>query len=656
MILQDKVDNVERIGGGESHKFSIKVNRKSFQILSDLYSDKPLAVVRELGCNAYDSHVSAGKADLPISIHLPNSLEPHLEIRDFGTGISPDDIKSIYSAYFESTKTKSNDAIGCLGLGSKSPFCYSDNFTVTVRHNGMRRLYLAYFDESGAPTITLASEDADNESNGVSIQIPVKKEDCDKFRQAAIRAFKWFPVKPEITGAKIDWKELDRDIVLSGKGWRVLAKETTDRWSSQPSYAIMGGVNYMIDEHKVNSDVRAILNNLVVEFPIGQLDFTPSRESLSYDDRTVANLNARLAVVKSEIAAKAMAEMSSVTYLNEAAKIWQAMPDFVRRAIGKFTWKGATIESVKGSVREITKRSYRKNLCVSNREYTHLSELAKLKGISFTLEKKTTLWKVKEFLQDNASTISSVLVFDDEAKRNLLAAGVDPSCFVCSSTLTYAKTGNTMQRQIDKEVVGIVDSSYQRFDSINLRKAITNGAKYYAVKQERLGLIKGKTFDKDTIRRKILSGKGECSLCVFVAPTKEKLALSAGLTHVDNFIDAKLALLQSADGQRYLALKAVVKGLRYDNDNTKKYIKIAANGKSGLAKHLTAGVELSTLEKKFIDVALLAAVVGVSAKQAAISALPTLTALEQHLLDRMNEYYGCNEAVYAEFEAMASKI
>ena len=653
MIIQKIVDNVERIGGGESQKFSIKVSRKSFQILSDLYSDKPLAVVRELGCNAFDSHTSAGKASLPISIHLPNSLEPHLEIRDFGTGISPEDVFSIYSTYFESTKTTSNDVVGCLGLGSKAGFCYSSSFTLTIRYNGVKRLYLAYFDEGGAPTITLASEEPDNEGNGVAIQIPVKKEDCDKFRQAAITAFKWFPVKPTITGAKIDWTELERKVVLEGKGWRILDK-TSDRWGQQESYAVMGGVNYVLNSDKVSSDNRMILSNLIVEFPIGDLDFTPSRESLSYDDRTVQKLNARLAVVKSEIAAKATAEMGQVKYLNEAARIWQTLPDFVRRAIGNFTWKGVKIESVTASYREISKRSYRKNLHVSKRDYIHISEIARLRGISFTLEKKTTMWKVREFLNDNSAKTASVIVFEDDAKKTLIAAGVDPACFTCTSTLSYAKSANSTQRQIDKEVVGLATSHYQRFDSVNLRKAITAGAKYYAVKShDNNATIKGKAFSKDAIRRSIFPTHAEQQLCVFVAPSKEKLVVAAGLAHVDTYVDKKLATLQTPAGQEYLAMKEVATSLR-DNDNVKKFIKIAQTGKSNLAKHILMGEQLSALTKKFSDVAHLAGLCGVKAAAPAAK-LPELSELEKHLLSQMNQYYSFTEKVYAEYEKLVEK-
>ena len=144
MIIKDQTNSIEQIGNvTEESQFKIKVSPKAFQILSSLYSDKPLAIVRELGCNAMDSHVASGQSNRPLHVHLPNTLEPWLTIQDFGTGISHENIYKIYTEYFNSTKTNTNDQVGMLGLGSKSPFCYTDNFTITSIFQGVKRIYNA---------------------------------------------------------------------------------------------------------------------------------------------------------------------------------------------------------------------------------------------------------------------------------------------------------------------------------------------------------------------------------------------------------------------------------------------------------------------------------------------------------------------------------
>jgi uncharacterized protein YvpB len=45
---------------GETQSFTITESEKAYQLLSDPYSDKPRAVVRELFANAWDAHEMIG--------------------------------------------------------------------------------------------------------------------------------------------------------------------------------------------------------------------------------------------------------------------------------------------------------------------------------------------------------------------------------------------------------------------------------------------------------------------------------------------------------------------------------------------------------------------------------------------------------------------
>ena len=68
---------------GEIGEFRIRNSAKAFNILSSgLYANKIKAIVRELSCNAVDSHVAANRSDVPFDVHLPNTLEPWFAIRD----------------------------------------------------------------------------------------------------------------------------------------------------------------------------------------------------------------------------------------------------------------------------------------------------------------------------------------------------------------------------------------------------------------------------------------------------------------------------------------------------------------------------------------------------------------------------------------------
>ena len=203
MILNNTPENQAIMSNvGEIGEFRIRNSAKAFNILSSgLYANKIRAIIRELSCNAVDSHVAAGKTDVPFEIHLPNSLDPFFSIRDFGTGLTHDQVTNIYTTYFESTKTDSNAFIGALGLGSKSPFSYTDNFTVTAIKDGKRGIYSAFTNGEGVPSIALMMTEETDEPSGVEIKFSVNdRYDFYKFRDEAVKVFRHFKLKPTIKG------------------------------------------------------------------------------------------------------------------------------------------------------------------------------------------------------------------------------------------------------------------------------------------------------------------------------------------------------------------------------------------------------------------------------------------------------------------------
>ena len=78
-------------------------------------------------------------------------------VRDYGVGLSKDDVFNLYSSYGKSTKRDSNDQIGCLGLGSKSPLAYTDSYSVVSFFDGMRYEYIVQL-KDGEPYCDLIQE------------------------------------------------------------------------------------------------------------------------------------------------------------------------------------------------------------------------------------------------------------------------------------------------------------------------------------------------------------------------------------------------------------------------------------------------------------------------------------------------------------------
>jgi HSP90 family molecular chaperone len=143
MKLADRTVETHSAGIKNESGFTIAQTSKMFKILSDsLYSDKVMAVIRELSTNAYDSHIASGNKN-PFKVILPSAAKPNFVVRDYGTGLSQRDMESLYTTYGASNKNDSNDFVGCLGLGSKSPFAYTKSFTTSSYFNGQKYTYVA---------------------------------------------------------------------------------------------------------------------------------------------------------------------------------------------------------------------------------------------------------------------------------------------------------------------------------------------------------------------------------------------------------------------------------------------------------------------------------------------------------------------------------
>lgn len=320
MKLHSAVQNEAILSNvGEVGEFRIRNSAKAFNILSSgLYANKIRAIIRELSCNAVDSHVAAGKQDTPFDIHLPNALEPYFSIRDYGTGLSHEQVTNIYTTYFESTKTSSNEFIGALGLGSKSPFSYTDNFTVTAIKDGRKGIYTAFINEQGVPSIALMMEEQTTDPSGVEVRFAVEQRyDFDKFRSEARYVYEYFNLRPVVSG-NADFKFKDPEY----KETNIIPGVHASR-DSHSSYAIMGNIKYPIqvpNAEKVLGGLHGILDcGLVMEFNIGELDFQASREGLSYIPETIAAIKAKLEALNAQLAVHIALEADKIDNLWERA-------------------------------------------------------------------------------------------------------------------------------------------------------------------------------------------------------------------------------------------------------------------------------------------------------------------------------------------------
>lgn len=371
MKLADRTVEVHSAGINNTNQFTIAQTSKMFKILSDsLYSDKVMAVIRELATNAYDSHISAGNKN-PFRVTLPTAANPNFSVRDYGTGLSQKDMEHLYTTYGASNKNDSNDFVGCLGLGSKSPFAYTKSFSTTSYFNGTQYTYIAAIDDSGVPTLNLIHSCDTDQPNGLEISFAVKQHDFHEFSSKAVRVFHYFKMKPIIDGG-VNWDFNNdygsRNVVIDGNGWRVCRLNNGNLFPnhhhriSSGIVSIMGNIAYPVEvEHLVGEEkaetpdhiarwnrafnkadiaswksfVSEIIDQglyLELEFGIGELEMDVSREGLQYTKNVVRTLREKTQEIFLELkqnfsdkiaAAKTKVEAIQTYYqLNDLAGGW----------------------------------------------------------------------------------------------------------------------------------------------------------------------------------------------------------------------------------------------------------------------------------------------------------------------------------------------
>jgi hypothetical protein len=247
------------------------------------------AVIREYACNAVDAHVEAGQ-DRPFDVHLPTHLEPWFSIRDYGTGLSEEGVREVFCTYFLSTKDRSNDYTGAMGIGSKVFYSIVDSFIVNSFYNGKKMCFSCYRDKEGEPQVALLTVSNTDEPNGLEVSGTVDGR-SGEFATEAVRVFKYFDVLPNIND-----QEVVRDIQIQKDEYDFVTEDMSLRNDWGNLYAVMGNVAY-----EIPSEFGRDLSGFI-RFDIGELSFNAGREKLSLDDDTKLKLRKRVDDVQNQLA------------------------------------------------------------------------------------------------------------------------------------------------------------------------------------------------------------------------------------------------------------------------------------------------------------------------------------------------------------------
>ena len=391
MKLNTETREVTRSGPFRETGFRIAANAKAFDILSSkLYTNTRLAIVRELSTNAFDAQVDAGNRDRPFDVHLPNSMEPYFSIRDYGTGMSQETVESVYTTYFESTRNSSNDFVGALGLGSKSPFSYTDQFVIKSFYNGTLQTYSAFKGESGEPSIALLSSDPTTEENGVEIRINIDCYDFSEFTKSARSVYQFFSPRPNITGVRIDFPEMKP--VFEGANYKLYSSSDIDVYSRIS--VVMGNVRYDAPSNTF-SNVE-YYGRLVIYMNIGDCSVAASREQLHDDTMTRANIVKCIAGIEDDINAKLKVSVENETCLmyklfalSKYSNVFKYNPNLI-------TIKNSIQSTVDGVYSLRKGFIHNDRMTLSDNHFTNQLNISNSESVAFVHDDLIVEWKQKD--------------------------------------------------------------------------------------------------------------------------------------------------------------------------------------------------------------------------------------------------------------------
>lgn len=248
------------------------------------YKNPIKSIMIEYTQNSLDSHDEAGKSNVPIEITIPSEDYPYFCVRDYGIGMSNEQVSDIISKIGYSTKNTTQTLRGGFGLG-KLVFSSYNTKTMQISnyYNGKRNDWIARLGGGSGGIQPIGSVKTD-EPKGLFIKIPVKLEDINAFRAFSHNLYSYIEPKPIIKNYAEHNFNL-HEVVEEFDNWKICKDMSKD------GIATMGGLSFPVEWDNINSVSKEFKtaitsyrndHNLVIHFNIGDLDIVSSRDALDY--------------------------------------------------------------------------------------------------------------------------------------------------------------------------------------------------------------------------------------------------------------------------------------------------------------------------------------------------------------------------------------
>tara|TARA_R110000803_G_scaffold84087_2_gene150242 strand:+ start:1415 stop:3481 length:2067 start_codon:yes stop_codon:yes gene_type:complete len=296
-------------------EYSISASAHMLQtLIKSAYTDPLKACIREMISNCIDAHNMSGNKDA-FEVHLPTLLNPQIVFKDFGTGLSIEDVMHNYTKFGHSTKSNLNQTeagapiIGGFGWGCKTPLAVTDTFTVESRFEGVTTGYVCLQNDTGMYEIKRIGSQKSTEPDGLTVKVPLDGSDYRRAQKvlAEILEFQDFPV---IVKGVEDFKANSRKCILKGKGFR-MSESATSYYSNDGARVIVGGYAFDIDFEQLTL-TESSYRGLDIFLEMGDVDLAVSRESLLYSDKTKEFLEKKLIEVRTSVIKELTKELKKI--------------------------------------------------------------------------------------------------------------------------------------------------------------------------------------------------------------------------------------------------------------------------------------------------------------------------------------------------------
>jgi hypothetical protein len=606
MKLQKENIQISSSGATSTRRFSIEGSAQAFAVLSStIYEDKIKAPIRELSTNAYDAHVEAGCADRPFDVHLPNNIDSEFRVRDYGCSMSHEEVMNLYTTYFASNKRDSNELNGCLGLGSKSPFAYTNQFWITTYRDGISRNYVATVDADGSRLDEFPAKET-TEENGTEIGFTVKEGDFYRFASKAEELYAYFKTVPNVTG--VDFNIQEKSYILTGEDWRFAN-------DNRYSYAIMGNVAYRLDldnifdeglswhERRSLPEYKILYAGLEIDFNIGELQMSASREGLEYTDRVREAILNKVTKVVEDIRSQINDNFASCDTMWEARHVFRECSGYMKSLFDHVepTFEGEAITSEWQIPTSIKVHRFKMDghVCKMKREVAKMFFNQSSKPVIILNDLKTGAQpRVRHFIHtENSNVLAAYLVQGSEENiaEALESLGVEKEEeFVLASTLPsppkVTRAGGKRQSTSFRNLVVFSERGVGRSrDSLYWEDARVD-------------------WKDDTVTRiyvEISRWVPKCKYCTINIRLKTLWNKMTNVRKVLGYTDeleiygVKTAKIhQYENATNWISLKEYIEELQQEIllNNQDVVDGIMASKKSKLAKRLNQAIEISTVE------------------------------------------------------------